>query len=153
MNRVQFRKIFDDESKTRGWIKTSGGWILPSSDQDDNVVAFELQKSSYGDQFYVGLKVFRDLNSLAATNQRFDLKKSSTNLYRRVPSEYDQTLDLTNSMEDAHRRYEIEKLLGFVSEVADRAKTNKGLVELGDNGLLFVPNETMDELRSCIRRE
>jgi hypothetical protein len=152
MNRVQFQNEFADESKIRGWIKISGGWMIPSSDKDDNVVAFEVQKSSYGDQFYVGLKVFRDLKSLAVINPCFDLRKTPTNLYRRVPREFDEALDLSKSMDDSHRRHEIEKMIGFIAEFADRAKTNKGLLELGDSGMLFVPSETMDELRSSIRR-
>jgi hypothetical protein len=133
MNRVQFRKILDDEVRVRGWIKTSCGWIIPSSDQDDNVVAFEVQKSSHGEQYYVGLKVFRDIyKGSSAIRQGFDLRKSTTNLYRRVSRDFDQTLDLSASMDDQQRHREINRLLDFVSDFAEQAKTNKGLIQLGE---------------------
>jgi len=55
MDNKEFKKVFGDIAKVNGFDRAFGGWFKESS---ECILVLELQKSNYGDYYYLNIKIF-----------------------------------------------------------------------------------------------
>jgi hypothetical protein len=54
MNSKEFKNVFGELAKINGFLKAFGGWFKEST---ECIAILELQKSSFGDNYYLNIKI------------------------------------------------------------------------------------------------
>ena len=55
MNSKEFKKLFGEVAKSRGFENAFGGWFI---DSPESIVVLDLQKSNYEDYYEMNLKIY-----------------------------------------------------------------------------------------------
>lgn len=147
-----FKKLFSEITALFGWATIPGGWSHPANEADDCRISIELQKSSYGKQFYLGIKIHFNRAFRNTFDARANTSAEPTHLYRRQPKELDAALDLTNSLNDSQRTEQLHQLFRFLNEFGKKAKTISGIRDLQREGLIWIPPDIEKEIAKLAPR-
>jgi len=139
MDNKEFKQILNCTACKEGFKAAFGGWFRESN---DCIVTLDLQKSGYGNYYYVNIKiyihgVFNSHYSICKEIVKNDLGAFST----RPPKLYENILNLDLQMEDDERKLQLQTLFSdFITPFTDKALTLNGIKELVDKGqLLLLP--------------
>lgn len=150
MNVGSFKKYFSEIAVRHDWLVSKRGWITQRRDSDECTVAIDLQKSSYGKQFYVNIHVYIHEDLRGNFDQGLSFDSSVLTAYRRAPNVFSEILDLTSNLNDDQRCEGIERLFLFLAEFVSKSRTRKGLIELEGTGMIFLAPGVRAEVERLI---
>jgi hypothetical protein len=143
MNSKEFKNIFDEVAKTNGFSKAFGGWFKEST---ECIIILELQKSSFGDNFYLNVKIFIQGAFKRTYIPSKDLVKSSVGHITNQVRDKD-VFDFDTSMDDDKRKRKLEDLFSeFIKPFTDKALSRQGLKELEVQEKIFLLPAVKEEL-------
>ncbi|MCA9192180.1 MAG: hypothetical protein KDB03_10470 [Planctomycetales bacterium] len=147
-----FHKLFAELAVSHGWIECNGGWISKLETSDECLIAIETQKSNYGKQFYVGIKVYVQGAFGKTYSPDLRIGEIPPSIYRRLPNEFSEVCDLTNSLKAEERVQGIHRAFEFLNLFSAQAKSKIGLIELEREGQVFIFPALMQEIMRLIGR-
>src|SRR5690554_4759127 len=135
MDSREFKNIFDEIAKTNGFSKAFGGWYKESS---ECIAVLELQKSSFGNNYYLNIKIFIQGAFDRIYMPTKDLIKSSIGHITNQIRDKD-ILDFDKPMSDTMRKQELENLfMEYIKPFTDKALSKKGVKELEAQEKIFL---------------
>lgn len=146
----RFRNIFGSMAVKNGWLAVKGGWVHGIKETDECIVSIDLQKSSYGKQFYVNIKIYVQ----GAFGRRFDgdlnLQNSIPTAFRRLPGDFDDIFDLTSVLNDNERLARMSSVFRFLEDFAREATSLRGLLKLAENGKILLIVGVPEEIQRLL---
>ena len=135
MDSREFKNIFDEIAKTNGFSKAFGGWYKESS---ECIAVLELQKSSFGNNYYLNIKIFIQGAFDRTYMPTKDLIKSSIGHITNQIRDKD-ILDFDKPMSDTMCKQELENLfMESIKPFTDKALSKKGVKELEAQEKIFL---------------
>ena len=135
MDSREFKNIFDEIAKANGFSKAFGGWYKESS---ECIAVLELQKSSFGNNYYLNIKIFIQGAFDRTYMPSKDLIKSSIGHITNQIRDKD-ILDFDKPMSDTMRKQELENLfMEYIKPFTDKALSKKGVKELEAQEKIFL---------------
>ena len=137
MENKEFKNLFKEVAKKNGFESAFGGWFKESN---ECIVALYLQKSNFGNYYELNIKTF--IQGLFGNfyKKNKDLKYATSAIFTRQPQEYNDVLDLENSMEIETRKNRLEKLFNdFIVPDTNQTLSRAGIIELARNGAFILP--------------
>lgn len=145
MDCKKLKKIVSEIASTLNYKSAFGGWYKQSN---ECIVVLELQKSQYGNLYYLNIKPFLDgfrENEYEISKKIF--KNLPGNFPVRNPPGFETLLDLENNMSDEIRSSEINRVFKeFIDPYVDSLLTKKGIVMLYHNNQIFLFEPTKEFL-------
>ena len=136
MENKEFKKIIDKLAREIHFEPISNGWIKESN---ECILMLNLQKSSFSNSYYLNISIFIQGAFGRYHSKSKELIKSSGDIFRRQPKEYEAIFDLEVPIEDSERKLKLEELFhNFITVLADKSSTRNGIKELGENGYIFI---------------
>lgn len=152
MEKIEFKKLFGEIAKANGYIFQYGVWWKESP---ASISLLELQKSNFGNFYYLEIKVF--VNGIVQEKHKItkSLVKAQTYCcFTRPSSQYTDCLDLDILMDTTKRKQCLELLFsGFVKPFSDKALTSEGIYELINEKRVLCAPSTKLELEKLMRKE
>jgi hypothetical protein len=150
MNTEQFKELFSATATAHGFTWACGGWFRQSP---ECLVVLNLQKSNFGNYFDLNIKVYiQGLFGKEYSPSKELVKRNTGDVFLRPPQQYDECLDLGNTVSSGKRRTIVEGLfLDFLNPLANDALSRAGLVSLAERGLVFLLPAVRQELISEAR--
>jgi hypothetical protein len=107
METTAFRKLMDSLAKSHGYSKAGAAWF---QDKPTFLFVLELQRSSYGRQYFLNIKVWlKDVPGFSA--KAGEVPEGSGHIFRREGPEFSEALDLDSLLPESDRAAKIEALL------------------------------------------
>jgi hypothetical protein len=140
-----FKKIFNEIAVSHSFKPCCGGWFKESS---ESIVALFLQKSNFGSNYYLNIKVFFQGSFGIYYQKTKDLKFATSDILRRQPNEYNDVFDLEVPLDDAYRTKKIQDLfVDFVVPFTNKSLSRKQILELEKNNELILLASVKEELK------
>lgn len=144
MENKEFKKLLNEIAVKSGFEPAFGGWLKESK---DCIIIFALQKSNFGNFYYLNIKVY--VNGVFGISyvKNKNLLKDVGNIFSRQPAEYDTVFNLEDQLSDSERKNKLQEFfVNFLIPFCDKALTRKGIQELGDSGQIYVLPAVKEEL-------
>lgn len=145
MENKDFKKLFGSIANEFGFESAFDGWFKES---EECIMALGLQKSGYGNYYYLNIKIY--IQGVFGKNyiKSKDLvKKNVGNIFRRQPKEYQAALNLEDSIGDDKRKQELQKLFSnFLVPFSEKALTKSGIRTLFESGEISLLPAVKEEL-------
>lgn len=146
MNNTQLKNAINGNATSHGFENKSGVWVKQS---EDSIVIIELQKSNFGNQYDIIIKIFlKSILGLSNDSLLKFLKKHTGHIFKRQPPEYNELLDINNGLEDKER---LDKLTfffnDFVAMISNNALSISGIKNLAKRGEIFLLPAIKKELQ------
>lgn len=125
METAAFRKLIDVLARRHGFTKTKASWLR---DMPDILFALELQRSAYGRQYYLNIKVWlKDL--LGQAYKVGEIPKDSGHIFRREAPEFSEALDLESPLTESARNVRLNALFGeFLDPLLESLSSHEGIL-------------------------
>ncbi len=144
MENKEFKNLFNENSKKNDFESAFGGWFKESS---ESIVALFLQKSNFGNNYYLNIKVFVQGSFGIYYQKTKDLKFATSDILRRQPNEYNDVFDLEVPLDDAFREEKLEELfVSFVVPFTNKALSRKQILDLEETNELVLLSSVKEEL-------
>lgn len=144
MESKDLKKVLGKIAADNGYSTAHGIWYKEST---DCIFTLSLQKSNFGNYFYLNLKIF--IRGIFGKEYKIDkaLKNDVGDIFRRSPKEYDQYLDFDIELADDSRISSIKKLFQeFINPFVENALKIEGIFELEKSGEVFLLPAVKGEL-------
>ena len=107
MDATEFRNAFGRLAQQNGFLSRHGAWWQQTP---ESILALELQRSSYGRQYLLNVKVWlQGLGSQVYTPSRNTLREVG-HIFRREPTKFSTSLDLDNEFEASARLAQLDEM-------------------------------------------
>ena len=144
MDNKIFKKIFSEVAVHHSFESCFGGWFKESS---ESIVALFLQKSNFGNNYYLNIKVFIQGSFGIYYQKTKDLKFATSDILKRQPNEYNDVFDLEVPLDDAFRKEKIEELfVNFIVPFTNKALSRKQILDLEKTNELVLLSSVKEEL-------
>lgn len=144
MGTKDFREFFKGLAKRNGFEPLFGGWFKESP---ESIVALFLQKSNFGNNYYLNIKVFIQGSFGIHYQKTKDLKFVTSDILRRQPNEYNDVFDLEVPLDDAFRKERLEELfVNVVVPFTNKALSRKQILDLEKTNQLVLLSSVKEEL-------
>jgi hypothetical protein len=145
MDSKEFKRTFSNLANKCSFKKESDYW---SKTSDESILLLELQKSNFGNYYYINIRIFiRGIFNFDKNETVKTLKKKTMGIFLRQPKEYEDSLNLEFPMEDNKRSEKLETLFNaFVIPISIKALTLQGISELASEGKILITDPTKKEL-------
>ncbi len=145
MDNKILKKTFNAIAICNSFEPCFGGWFKESS---ESIVALFLQKSNFGNNYYLNIKVFFQGSFGIYYQKSKDLKFATSEIFGRQPNEYNDVFNLDSSLDDAFREKELKKLfINFIVPFTNKALSRKQTLDLEKNNALFLLSSVKEELK------
>ncbi len=126
---TDFKKKFGQIAKEHGFESAFGGWFMTGT---ECIIVLELQKSNFGNYYYLNVKIFiQGIFGKSYSKSKDLVKKDMGSVFVRQPIKYDPTLNLEEALTDAIRAAQIQNLFSeFVAPFANKALTKNGIKQM-----------------------
>lgn len=95
MEKSEFKKFFGKEARNNGFEFAFSGWFKEST---ECIIALDLQKSNYGNYYYINIKIFmQGCFGKQYVKSKYLVKNEIGNIFSRTPDNYAEVLDLDSS--------------------------------------------------------
>lgn len=145
MESRDFIQIFGAIAKQHGFESKYGGWFKISSEV---IHVLDLQKSNYGNFFYLNIKIF--VNGLFGKNyapSKQLIKNDIGNVFLRQPEIYSPFFNLENNLEEMQRKEGIENMFNeFILPLISISKDRNDIKQSVQRGDIFVLDSVRNEL-------
>lgn len=145
MESIELKKEFDFLAKANGFEKDFEGWFKISN---ETILVIELQKSNFGNMYYVNIKLFIQgvFGNIYKKCKRL-VKIDVGNIFFRVPDKYSCFLDLEAPLDDQERKLGLKEMFNnFIAPFSDKASTREGIKALYNEGEIFILPAVKEEL-------
>ena len=144
MEKKEFKKLFGDVAKSRGFHFIHGFWYIES---EECIITLELQKSNYSDLYYLNIETFvHGLFGEHYVKNKALLRKVGT-VSLRPPSKYKNFLDLEVITDLQESRQGFESLFDeYILPFASQGLSRKGILELPDAFKVGIPGIAKEAL-------
>ena len=134
----EFKRLFDTIACSHGFEPSFGGWFKES---DECIVVLDLQKSNYGNYYEMNIKTYiQGVFGNRYYRNKHLVKKDTGDIFTRQPKEYNDVLDLDNSMDYNARRQKLESLfVNFVIPDTNSTLTKAGIIDQVKKGSFLLP--------------
>lgn len=135
MDSKELKTLVNNFAEEGGFKKTYGGWIKTSREV---ISVIELQKSNFGNSYYLNLKFFIQgiFETTYSINKKL-VKVDCGDVFLRPPKEYEELLNLDSKIATEERRRGIHGLfVDFILPMAREASTRKGIKLLSETGMI-----------------
>jgi len=132
----EFKSYFNDIAEQKGFVLSHNTLFKES---EDTVVSLDLQKSNYGNSYYLNIKIF--IKGLLNNNnsQKENLEKMTGDIFRREPKIFSDIFDLNSSVADEMRKDKLLNLFEtFILPFCEKAASIKGIKELEKKGEILI---------------
>lgn len=150
MDKIEFKKMLGSIAKNFGFDFLFHVWIKESREV---IFMLELQKSNYGNYYYLNLKGY--VNGVFMKKHVKDKKLSHSSMeafFRRPPGCYDLLFDLDILMTDEERQKGIIKMFDeFICHFAQNSLSISGIYDLVNNNELILTTSVKEELDRLIQ--
>jgi len=146
MDKKQFISIFGEIAKKHKLESAYGAYFKIF---DEIIVVLELQKSNFGNYYYLNIKFFvQGAWGNSFFKSKALAKREMAQVFVRPSEEQLKLFDLDNEIEDELRKEEIEKLFTeFINPIINSAENRKGILKLYDEKKLDLHPPVLDEIR------
>lgn len=146
MDNKIFKKIFNEIAVYNSFKPCCGGWFKESK---ESIIGLFLQKSSFGNNYYLNIKVFIQGSFGIYYEKSKDLKFATSEILRRQPHEYNDVFDLELSLDDAFRKKKLEELfVNFVVPFTNKALSRRQILDLEKAKELVLLASVKEELEN-----
>lgn len=139
MEKKTFKKLFDKIACNNSFESAFNGWFKESK---ECLVALELQKSNYGNYYYLNIKIFVQ----GSFGQHYSkssslITKEVGDFFRRAPKEYEDAFNFDLPIEDSKRIEKFNDLFtNFLIPFTEKALTKEGIkVLIEDQSIALLP--------------
>lgn len=146
MDSKEFKIVFGEIAKENNYMKAFGGWYLESS---ECLAVLELQKSTYGDYYYLNIKIF--------IQGSFDRKYSPTKELIKKPignitwQVIDDVLDFDKPMNDDLRKEKLKELFKVtIIPFVNKLMTKRSIIEAESKGEIKLLSSVKKELEKLL---
>jgi len=140
-----FKKNFSKIAVSNSFESYGGGWLKESS---ESIVALFLQKSSFGNNYYLNIKVFVQGSFGIYYQKSKDLKLSTSDIFKRQPIEYNDVFDLEAPLDDVLRNERLEDLfIHFIVPFTNKALSRRQILDLDESNELILLSSVKEELK------
>lgn len=144
MDNKVFKKTFSEIAVHHSFEFRFGGWFKESS---ECIVALFLQKSNFGNNYYLNIKIFIQGSFGIYYQKTKDLKFATSEILKRQPSEYNDVFDLEIPLDDTFRKGKLEELfINFVIPFTNKSLSRKQILDLEKNNELVLLSSVKEEL-------
>lgn len=147
MDVKEFKKLFSEVAVANGFTAAHGGWFRQST---ECVVVLDLQKSNFGNYFYLNIKIFvQGLFGHRYTPTKEMVKKLTGDVFLRPPDPYRLCLDLDRvGSRDQHKAVLEDLFRQFVTPVTNDALSRMGIMSLNARGQVHLLPAVRRELEA-----
>jgi hypothetical protein len=137
--------MLNTTASKNGFESAFDGWFKESK---ESIVMLALQKSNFGNFYYLNIKTFiQGVFNRNYTKNKDLVKKEGGNIFVRQPKEYDVIFDLESPLSDDERRQKLESLFtNYIVPFTGKALHKTGIYDLGQNGEINLRPEVKMEL-------
>ena len=148
MDKKEFKKMFAIIARLQGFTSVSNFWFI---DSKECIFTIELLKSSYGNYYYLTIKIFmQDIFGRKYTICK-DLGRLWGEIIRRPPTEYDVFLDLDVSISPEDREQGLELLFdNFVMPFSKKALSLSGVYTLWNENQIIMSEALRNQVEKLI---
>ncbi|MBO4232715.1 DUF4304 domain-containing protein [Riemerella anatipestifer] len=149
MESKDFKKVFGNIAKENYFTSSIGIWY---KDSDRIIVTLSLQKSNYGDYFYLNIKIF--IKGIFGIEYKIDksLKNDTGDIFLRSPKEYDEYFNFENNLIDDERINGVIKIFNdFINPFTQRALKIEGIKALAEEQKIILLPDVQLELEKMIK--
>ena len=140
----EFKKLFGEVAKSRGFQSIHGYWYVESV---ECILTLELLKSNFSNLYYLNIRTF--IHGIFGKNYIKDktLSKGFGNITSRPPGKYHPFFDLDLAMESQVRKEGIESLFDeYLLPYSNQSLSRKGISELPDEDKRCIPLSVKEAL-------
>ena len=144
MDNKIFKKIFSEIAVNNSFESCFDGWFKESS---ESIVAIFLQKSNFGNNYYLNIKVFVQGSFGIYYRKSKDLKFATSDILKRQPNEYNDIFDLEAPLDDVFRKERLDNLfVKFIVPFTNKALYRKQILDLEKTNELVLLSSVRKEL-------
>lgn len=138
MNSKEFKKMFGKIAKQYGFKAAFDGWFRESS---ECIVVLDLQKSNYGNFFYLNIKAnIQGVFGKTHIISKYLIKNDIGDVSTRQPKEYDDIFDLDLQMMGDFRLDKLDRLFQeYIVPYTNQVLTKEGIEHLYRGGMYLLP--------------
>ncbi len=148
MSVSEFRKLFSEMAVRFGWVSSTGGWTFPRHDDDECIIAIEMQRSSHSKLFYIGINLYIDGLFGVTIGTDVKINEVQGNVYRRQPKEFESFFDLTSKVSNAQREEGLIQFFNWLRGFCEVARTRLGILSLERAGQILIISSVREEIHS-----
>jgi hypothetical protein len=132
----EFKSNFNYIAEQKGFVLLLNSLFKES---EETIVSLDLQKSNYGNSYYLNIKIF--IKGFFSNNnlQKENLEKMTGDIFRREPKSFSDIFDLDSSMADEMKKDKLLNLFEtFILPFCEKASSIKGIKELEEKGEILI---------------
>ena len=145
MENNEFKRLLNKIACSQGFKTAFGGWFKESK---DCIMVLELQKSNFGNYYYLNIKIF--VNGLFNESYQVNkdlITKNVSPILSGVPKDYEFIFNLESQLKATERAQQLEGMFhNFMVPFAEKALNLKKIMELVQDGCLYIPQDIVKEL-------
>ena len=137
MDIKEFKRIIDRIANKNKFEKAFNGWYKSS---DESIITINLQKSSYGKNYYMNLKIYiQGIFAKQYVVTKELIKDDTGDIFLRQAKEYDLLFDLENTINQQERELRLEEMFkNYVIPITVKALRRDGIIELYREQKIFL---------------